>query len=141
MTDSEQNFLKHLIVLIIGLFLLLVGGVKLTLTGSFVSTAVTTEGTVVGLSEEVNVAPGGTFDTYLEVEFRTSEGRLVRFKDQGPPVDVGDKVDVLYNPVDSSQSRVRDFWKLWGWWAILVVIGTVMVIWSTSRLRSRRETP
>ncbi|MBI4302862.1 MAG: hypothetical protein HY665_00780 [Chloroflexi bacterium] len=86
MIDSEQHFSKYLIVLIVGLFLLLVGGVKLTLTGSFASTAVATEGTVVGLSEEVNVAPGGTFDTYLEVEFRTSEGKLVRFKDQGPPL-------------------------------------------------------
>lgn len=132
---------KPIIILVIGLFSLLVGGAKLILNGNFVSSAVATEGTVVGLSREVNVAPGGDFDTYLIVEFRTSEGELVRFEDQGPPVAVGDKVDVLYNPVNPSQSRVKDFWKLWGWWLFAFGVGAAMVIWGISRLRSKQEAP
>lgn len=140
-TDEAEGGMsyKPVIILIVGLFLLLVGGVKLAFTGSFVSSAVFVEGTVIGLSSEVNVAPGGDFDTYLIVEFRKSEGQLVSFKDQGPAVDIGDKVEVLYNPANPSQARVRDFWKLWGWWLFAFCIGTAMVIWGISRLHSKQE--
>ena len=114
---------KPLVILIVGLFFLLVGGVKLAFTGIFISSAMSAEGTVIELSREVNVAPGGDFDTYLIVEFHTNEGQLVSFKDDGPAVDVGDKVEVLYDPANPSQARVRDFWKLWGWFLLAFSVG------------------
>ncbi len=86
---ESDNSYQHIGMLVVGLLFMLVSGIMLTVTGIHVNSALATEGTVVGISREVNVA-ASDFDTYLVVEFLTSEGEFVRFKDKGPAVDGGD---------------------------------------------------
>jgi len=135
---ESDNGYKPIVMLLCGLFCLLLTGVKLTSTAIHVNNALVTDGIVTGISREANVA-GNDFDTYLMVEFSTSESELVRFKDIGPPVDIGDKVEVLYNPVNPSDARIRDFWQLWGWWSLYFGVSAGMTIWGLTKLLSKDD--
>ena len=140
-TDIEResgNGYQYIGLLVVGILFLLVSGIKLTSTGILVHNSLVTDGTVVNISREANVA-GNDFDTYLTVEFGATEGELVRFKDKGPAVDVGDKVNILYNPANPSEARIRDSWQLWGVWSLFLGVGAVMALWGLIKLRSKRD--
>ena len=140
-TDIEResgNGYQYIGLLVVGILFVLVSGIKLTSTGIHVHNSLVTDGTVVNISREVNVA-GNDFDTYLTVEFRTSEGGMVRFKDKGPAADVGDKVDVLYNPANPSEARIRDSWQLWGVWSLFLGVGAVIALWGLIKLHSKQD--
>lgn len=140
-TDAKRetgNGYQYIGLLLVGIVFVLVSGVKLTLTGIHTNNAVATEGTVIGVSKEVNVASGGDLDTYLTVEFSTGDGELIQFKDRGPSAVVGDKVEVLYNPENQSEARIRDFWQLWGVLSLFLVGGAAIIGWSLCKIISNR---
>jgi hypothetical protein len=117
-----------LIIVVIGIAILLVGVIKLGLNASFVNRAVATEGTVLEVvyrSPEVEYDVG---DYMTKVEFRTSEGQLIRFTQPFSEVHVGDTVQVLYNLSNPSEVRIYGAWQFWGWWTLIASNGAVIFI-------------
>lgn len=121
------------LLLIPGALLLLSGLVAIYWYMSFENRGVITKGTVI----EVEYVPVLSVEdsSYYNaiVEFRTTDGQLVRFKEKHYEAHVGNKVDVLYDPSNPSEVMVYSsgymyiwsilasfgagflFFALWGW--------------------------
>lgn len=101
-----------------------------------------TSGVVVG--NKTRLDPRGTQPYVPVVEFRTGDGRVVRFTDSlfgsiPPTYKAGDKVRVVYDPKDPQTARIRSWSRLWLGSAILMIGGLVpvvvggAVVWATGR--------
>jgi len=101
-------------VIVIGLAILVLGWQWRIHTQTLIGTMLPTEGQVV----QVVSHPGskGKVFFYPIVEFRTADGRIIRFEGStgsNPPAHrVGDQVQVRYDP-QSPESAVIDSWDLW----------------------------
>lgn len=72
---------------------------------------------------------GGSY--YPVVEFQTSEGKTVSFRsDVGSKpasYDVGEQVEVLYNPQYPTEAKLTGFWSLWRLAAIFAGLGSIFM--------------
>jgi hypothetical protein len=99
-------------------------------------------GRVVG--NAMRLDPRGTQSYVPVVEFRTKDGRAVRFTDWSvgtipPTYKAGDKVSLVYDPSDPETARIKSWMRLWFGAAILMVAGLVpvvcgLVVWATGRI-------
>ena len=101
-----------------------------------------TSGDVVG--NTMRLDPRGTQSYVPIVEFRTGNGRVVRFTDMlfgtiPPTYKAGDKVRVVYDPKDPQTARIRSWSRLWLGSVMLMVAGLIpvvvggAVVWATGR--------
>lgn len=74
----------------------------------------------------------GSGSYYPVVEFQIPEGKTVSFRsDVGSnPVsyDVGEQVEVLYNPRYPNEAKMTGFWNLWGLATIFAGLGSIFMI-------------
>lgn len=108
--------------LLVGVIFLAVGAVQLGLgvffflrTRRFLSTAVSTDGTIVELIESSG-SEGGTVYQAV-VEFQTADGRTVRWQESmasNPPAGhPGDQVPMKYDPSDPDNARIAKTFRMW----------------------------
>ncbi|MFQ5933620.1 MAG: DUF3592 domain-containing protein [Dehalococcoidia bacterium] len=97
----------------------------------FVNSSVRTVGTVVHVAEDSHI--GGWSYTFI-IKFPTREGRIVQFKDSGEHEvrrasyleRVGDKVEILYNPMNPSDAKIKSFYWLWLGPVIFLSVGSLL---------------
>jgi hypothetical protein len=83
-------------------------------TERFVAGAERATGTVIDLSRETDSEGTVTFNPV--VRFTTADGRTVQFvssSGSSSPAEVGDSVDVLYDPDDPRDAQLSGFFDLW----------------------------
>lgn len=119
--------------LAIGGFLLLIGIIQGVSTLVFLSRAEPTRGTVIDYEIVENAAPfmasaSSGLLYYPILRFETPGGAMGTFTgDQGHrarPYEVGSRVEILYGP-ELENSRVANFWGLWGRVVIFAGLGAV----------------
>ena len=101
--------------LTLGVGLLLACAATFVHTLRFVTDAERSTGTVIDLDSQMS---DGDIVYYPEVRFTTAEGRTVEFKSSSgssSPPDVGDRVEVLYDPDDPRDAQLSGFFSLWLW--------------------------
>jgi hypothetical protein len=118
-----KNTLSLFFLIVAGL-LLLVGAVQAVGTAVFLSGAEETIATVIDYEIVQNAAPfmatsGGAGRLFYAIlQFETPQGELATFTaDQGHrsrPYEVEASVPILYSAEKPQNSRVADFWGLWG---------------------------
>jgi hypothetical protein len=107
----------------IGLLLLAVAAVTAFFTFRFVADSERADGTVVDLVESYDAENNRT-SYYPVVHFETGEGRPVQFEsDVTTSDDVGDTVEVLYDPDDPNDAKLAGFFNLWGLSLIFGALG------------------
>ena len=112
-----------LVCLALGVGLLLASAATFVHTKRFVAGAERATGTVIDLS--VDFSSDGTV-YYPVVRFTTAEGRTVEFRSSSgssSQPDVGDRVDVLYDPDDPQDAQLSGFFDLWLWTIALGGLG------------------
>lgn len=96
----------------------------------FVAIAQKMPGVVKALEYRGSRKSGGS--NYPVVEFQTPEGKTVSFRsDVGSnpaSYDVGEQVEVLYNPSHPNEAKLTGFWNLWGLATIFAGLGSVFMI-------------
>jgi Protein of unknown function (DUF3592) len=98
----------------IGVVLLAVTAVTAFFTLRFVTGSERADGTVVDLHESYDSEEDRT-SYYPIVRFETADGRQIRFEsDVSTSDDVGDTVEVLYDPDDPEDAKLAGFFNLWG---------------------------
>ncbi|MCS7222735.1 MAG: DUF3592 domain-containing protein [Anaerolineae bacterium] len=100
-------------------------------TQAFVASAARAEGRVVELAVETRVEEGQEKRLfYPVVEFTTEDGRVIRFREgtgSNPPShQVGDTVQVLYNPQVPEDARLEG-WSLWIGPTLVLAFGTLFI--------------
>jgi Protein of unknown function (DUF3592) len=97
-----------------GVGLLVACPVAFVHTERFVAGAEHATGTVIDLSRETDSE--GRVTLYPVVRFTTADGRTVQFlssSGSSSPPEVGDSVDVLYDPDDPRDAQLSGFFDLW----------------------------
>jgi hypothetical protein len=123
---------------ILGLIGLIVAGIILTHTRTFLESAIKTQGTVVDLvivkSDHQNFSGGvqirsSTHPYAPVVEFITTDGRRYSFtssiRTYPPAYDVGEKVSVLYDETNPNDASINSFFPLWASTIIFGSLGTL----------------
>jgi hypothetical protein len=111
----------------IGVVLLVIAAVMGFFTYRFIEGAERADGTVVDLVESYD-SEDNTTVYYPVVRFVTPAGRPVRFKSHSSTSDdVGDTVEVLYDPDDPTDARVSGIFNVWGFSLITAPLGAVFV--------------
>lgn len=98
-------------------------------TSSFLESAVTTDGMVTKLI----TSRSNNSDTYAPVvQFQDMGGNVIEFKSSvssnPPSYNRGERVEVLYNPGDSADAKIKSFFPLWGGAMIVGFLGVVFTI-------------
>jgi len=93
----------------------------------FLSEAVASTGTVTALEYSRSRKGGGSY--YPVVEFRTSEGTSYTFRSESgskpAAYDVGEEVEVRYDPRNPFEAKLTGFWNLWGLAVLFAGLGSV----------------
>jgi Protein of unknown function (DUF3592) len=95
--------------------LLVIGAATLVDAARFVRGAERTTGTVIDLDSRTS--DGGLVHHPI-VRFTAADGRTVEFTSSSgssSPPDVGDRVEVLYDPDDPQDAQLSGFFSLWLW--------------------------
>jgi Protein of unknown function (DUF3592) len=103
--------------------LLATGAATLVDAARFVRGAERTTGTVIDLDARTS---DGDLVYYPMVRFTTAGGRRVEFTSSSgssSPPDVGDRVEVLYDPDDPQDAQLSGFFSLWLWPIVLGGVG------------------
>ncbi len=98
-------------------------------TYEFLGNSIETRGTVVDMYSVRSSSSSGTSTTYKpKVHFYSRNGKLFEFvsstSSNPPAYEIGEKVDVLYNPKSPGDAKIKGFFSLWGATFILGIIGT-----------------
>jgi hypothetical protein len=119
------------IFLAVGLGLLSGGIYSFLSTRTFIGDAVSARGVVIDLEEHWD-SGDNSYTYYPRVRFQTENGDAHRFTgDVGsspPAFDVGEAVQVLFDPSDPSAARIDSFMQLWFTSLILGGMGVVFSI-------------
>jgi hypothetical protein len=123
----------------IGILALAAGAVFTVLTARFVAGSERAEGTVVDRVRSVD-EEDDSVSFYPVVRFTTAAGRTVRFESNVSTSDeIGDEVEVLYDPDDPTDARLSGFLNVWGFSLIFAGIGAVFITVSAVILRRTRR--
>lgn len=99
-------------------------------TVEFLADSVSTTGTVVELIYEEDSEGDETY--YPVIEFSTQSGESLRHKSRGgsypAPYDIGEGVEILYNPANPHEAQINSFTELWLFSYILLGIGALFVL-------------
>jgi Protein of unknown function (DUF3592) len=114
----------------LGLILLLVAGFLYTREAGFLKTAETVTGTVVDLQYTSDSDGGGSYCPVID--FDTKAGAPVRYYGNvcsaPPSYDLGDKVEVVYDPANIKHVAMNNFWSKYLGSFVLAVIGLPFMI-------------
>jgi hypothetical protein len=133
---------------LLGLGLAIAGIVNFIHHASLLRSSVTTKGEVFEystfLSKHPGPQPAGGTEMYTpRIRFKTAEGNEVTFdyrsSSNHPGYDVGDAVEVVYDPAHPDEASVLSIWDFWLEPLVLLVAGVVtmaarvgMFIWRRS---------
>jgi hypothetical protein len=118
----------------IGLLLLAICTVNISHTREFLAEAETATGTVIELVKRRSRDSDGyaTDYYYPVVEFTAFNGDLYQFESQTgsspPSVQVGEAVEIIYDPENIKDARIRGFFSLWGFAFIFGLVGTIYIL-------------
>jgi hypothetical protein len=97
----------------VGVLIFVVGAVIGVFAYRFIAGSEEADGTVIDLKESYD-SQDDTTVYYPIVRFTTAEGRTVEFESNvSSSHDVGDRVEVLYDPDDPTDARLSGFFNLW----------------------------
>ena len=126
-----------------GLLMLAIAGFLFTKEQSFLARAETVTGTVVDLDLSSSSDNGSAYCPVIE--FDTKAGEPVRYYgnvcSNPPSYDIGDQVDVLYDPQNIRTVQMTGFWSQYTGVIVLSCIGTpflLIAIWAV--LPSKKKT-
>ena len=114
-------------------------------TTEFMLSAVSTQGTIIGLVQSKN---SDTVSYHPVVKFKAEDGQLVEFVSSAggnaSSYPVGKAVEVLYQPHDVNEARIKSFFALWGAALLIAVLGAVFfsigaIIFILGKLRDRKK--
>ncbi|MCE9646004.1 MAG: DUF3592 domain-containing protein [Chloroflexi bacterium] len=115
---------------VLGLILMLIAGYLYTREVSFLKTAETVTGRVVDLQYSSSSDGGGSYCPVID--FDTKAGEPVRYYGNvctAPPAyDIGDRVDVVYDPANIKHVALDSFWSKYLGAFVLTVIGLPFLI-------------
>ncbi len=93
----------------------------------FLSGAVASTGTVTALEFSRSRKGGGSY--HPVVEFQTPESRTYSFRSEmgsrPPAYEVGEQVEIRYNPQNPTDAKLTGFWNLWGLAFLFAGLGCV----------------
>jgi uncharacterized protein DUF3592 len=123
-----RHWLFTAIFLVVGLGLLGGSVYSILSTRAFLANAISADGVVIGLEERWDSDDGG-YTYYPRVRFQTEGGQFHEFTgDVGsspPSFDIGETVEVLFDPAAPASARIDSFMQLWFVSLILGAIGVV----------------
>ena len=114
----------------VGVLFLIVGAVMGMGTRRFLSSAVDTQGKVVGFVKQSSGSEGGT-STHAQVEYSTAAGETVTFTEKSQTfgaLSVGSAVPVKYDPAAPKKARIATSGRLWVTVIVLVGLGVALLI-------------
>jgi Protein of unknown function (DUF3592) len=124
-----RSFIFLILFFCIGPFLI-IGIIGIVKTGSAISHLNSAEGTVT--DNVKRLFANGTFSYVPEIKFKTTSGKYAYFTGKTgtiPPVyQKGDKVSILYNPLNSSETMISSFRELWFEDALFVGISILLLV-------------
>jgi hypothetical protein len=119
-----------LLFLVLGLGLGAGAFVAFVRTRTFLATAYTTQGEVLALEAYQDKGGGTLYRPVLR--FRTHAGQETEFRSpegsSAPGFQVGQRIDVVYNPEEPSDARIQGFMQLWLPTLILGTLGGIFVL-------------
>lgn len=93
----------------------------------FLSEAQSATGTVTALEYSRSRKGGGSY--HPVVEFQTPDGQSYTFRSEvgskPPAYEVGEEVEIRYNPRNPSDAKLLGFWNLWGLTVLFAGLGSV----------------
>lgn len=112
----------------VGLALLLGALVSYQHSSDFLDSALSTQGTVVGMEK----SRGADSTSYFPIiEYVTNEGQKLQFRSSTgssrPAYSIGETVEVLYSPQQTEDARLNSYFSLWGAALILAILGAVFL--------------
>ncbi|HEY2981571.1 MAG TPA: DUF3592 domain-containing protein [Anaerolineales bacterium] len=130
---------------ILGVILLGVAGILYNMGNSFRSKAELTTGTVTGFS--VSVDSEDNSESYCpQVRFRTTGGQDVtyfsNFCSSPPAYDVGEKVELYYDPQNPESAQLKGFWSQYLVVTIFACIGlpfAAVGVWIALPSKAKKE--
>jgi hypothetical protein len=133
MTVYRQVTVLSALFLLIGVSLLIASVVEVFDVRTFVSSAQTAVGHVVGLEDQSHVSKGQSVSGFVTVfEFSDANGKshICRSSsaENPAPYQIGDAVTVLYRQESPQDARIRHFRTLWLLPTILSSVGAVFTI-------------
>ena len=111
-------------------------------TSKFISSSENATGTIVGYYERhtTHATSSDERSYHAQVKFITDEGKDIRFtSDYGNnyrPYDIGEDVEVLYDPEWPKDARIKSFWSLW---FLPIVFGLLCVSFIYTGLFGERQ--
>lgn len=138
------SILKYLFA-VVGLALLIGGLFVYKNSSEFLLSAVSTQGTVVGLVQNRN---SDSVSYYPVVKFIAGDGQAIEFTSSAggnaSAHPVGSRVEVVYSPRDVTEVKIKSFFALWGGALVMVLLGVAFVsvggiIFLLGILRTRKK--
>lgn len=128
--------LPTIIILAVAVPFLFIGITQLCKAQSMIENFTTTRGTVIGTDFLRNVNPqdnsNSSWTIHPKVSFTTSQGEEISFTDPvgSYPADyeVGDKVEVLYNPKNPQEATIKNWKQIWFAPLWITVIGLLPIL-------------
>lgn len=118
-----------LILLVTGCPFIAIGLYEAIQTRQEISTYQTTAGTIVDNTYQSTSENGGAY--YPIIEFKPLDGPTTRFTDGigslPPDYEVGETIEILYNPQDVRQARINSWKRLWFAPTLLIAIGLLPI--------------
>jgi hypothetical protein len=122
--------LLSIIFLIIGLGLLYFSKNSFVSSQQFVKNSITASGTVIDIIQQTNTnhTNGSINYTYApKVSFTANDGKAYTFipstSGSSSSYHDGERVEILYNPLNPYDANIDSFWDIWGLPIILLVMG------------------
>ena len=126
------NIIKYVFT-IIGALMLMGTFFLFKSTNDFLKTSITAQGTVINLLPTYSSSSSDNSITYKPlVEFTDKNGNPYEFasstSSNPPSYNVGEAVEVLYNPQSPHDAKIKGFFSLWGGATILGILGLVFFL-------------
>ena len=123
-----MNYL-YSILLLVGIILLLIAYLLYNKTKKLLETGVRTQAEVIELIRNYD-SDGDTYTPVFSYIHHTGETKTYTSKiSSSPPAyDVGEIVNIVYNPDDDQELKTITFWGLYRWSIILLIAAAALII-------------
>ncbi len=131
---KSSKSVAALVFLLIGAIFLVAGWKWYVSQEKFLSTSQTAKGEVIQLTtvERNKIGKNKKSALFPVVQFTTLEGQTHVFRSPAgstpPAYEIGEIVDVVYNPLLPSDAQIMGFWNVWGGAVVCMALGGILVI-------------